>query len=416
MIGKPDVVIVGGGVIGCACAYFLTGRGVSVTVIEKGEVGHGCSYGNAGWIVPSHSLPLPMPGTLRQATRWLFQPDSPLYIKPRLDLDLIRWLTRFLSCATHRHLRHAVPVLAGLSRHSLDLFQDFVAAHGAEPIHFRQAGLLFACNSQKGLVKAREELEVVREAGVSGRELDADELRNKQPALTGPLTGGVWYESEAHAEPLATVEKLAELAARQGASIVPHTEVLNAETSSNTIKALHTSRGRIEGDRFVFAAGSWTPGLVSSLKLRVPIQAGKGYALIVEPFSPQLTIPTALVEKRIGLTPRDGSVRLAGTMELAGLDESITPRRVEAIIRGAREFVNLPDPPKIHETWRGLRPCTPDGIPVIGPPKGWNNLVIAAGHAMLGLTMSMATGEMVADLCTGATPALDPAPFRPSRF
>ena len=416
MLPRSDVVIIGGGVIGCACAYFLTRRGVSVTLVEKGKVGHGCSYGNAGWIVPSHSLPLPMPGMLRQATKWLLRPDSPLYIKPRLDADLARWLLRFLSFSTHRHVRHAAPVLAGLARHSLDLFRDFVEEHGADSIRFRQAGLLFACNTQMGLVKAREELEVVGELGVPGRMLDADALRAKEPALTGPLTGGVWYESEAHAEPLKTVEKLADLAADQGAVIIPDTEVREIETTGGHITALRTTRGRIGGAQFVLAAGSWTPRLARLLKLRVPIEAGKGYALIVEPVSPELTVPTALVEKRVGLTPRDGSMRLAGTMELAGLDESITQRRVDAIVRAAREFVSLPREPRILETWGGMRPCTPDGIPMIGRPKGWNNLTIAAGHAMLGLTLSLATGELVADLCTGDTPAVDPELFRSTRF
>ena len=413
---RSDVVIVGGGVIGCACAYFLTRRGASVTLIEKGKVGHGCSYGNAGWIVPSHSLPLPMPGMLRQAAKWLLRPDSPLYIKPRLDADLARWLWRFLTCSTHRHVKYAAPVLAGLARHSLALFKALVEKHGAEAIRFRQAGLLFACNTRTGLAKAREELEVVGELGVPGRMLDADALREKEPALTGPLTGGVWYESEAHAEPLKTVEKLAELAVDQGATIIPATEVREIETAGAQITALRTTRGRIGAAQFVLAAGSWTPRLARLLKLRVPIEAGKGYALIVEPVSPKLTVPTALVEKKVGLTPRDGSMRLAGTMELAGLDESITQRRVDAIVRGAREFVSLPREPRILETWCGMRPCTPDGIPMIGRPRGWNNLTIAAGHAMLGLTLSLATGQLVADLCTGNTPAVDPTPFRPTRF
>ena len=416
MLPRTDVVIVGGGVIGCACAYFLTRRGASVTLVEKGAVGYGCSYGNAGWIVPNHALPLPMPGMLPQVAKWLLRPDSPLYIKPRLDADLARWLLRFLSFSTHRHARYAAPVLAGLGSHSLRLFQDFAHEHGAESIHFRQAGLLYACNAANGLLKAREELKVLQELGIQGRMLDADELRDKEPALTGPLVGGVWYESEAQAEPLKTVEKLAELAAAQGTSIAPNTEVQAIETSAGNVAALRTTRGRIEGEQFVLAAGSWTPRLARPLNLRVPIEAGKGYALIVDPVSPGLTIPTALVEKRVGLTPRDGSMRIAGTMELAGLDESVTQRRVDAIVRAAREFVSLPQEPRILETWRGLRPCTPDGIAIIGPAKGWNNLTIAAGHAMLGLTMSMATGELVADLLANQTPAVDPEPFRPSRF
>ena len=417
MPDTADVVIIGGGVIGCACAYELSKRGASVIVVERGRVGYGCSYGNGGWIVPSHALPLPLPGALGKAARWMLDSTSPLYIKPRPSLELARWLLEFLSHANEKHLRYAAPILVRLATRSLERFEEFVAEHGAASIGYRQLGLIYACNSEKGLEGALREMTLIRSLGVPARELSAAEVREMQPALSGPLTGGVFYEKEAQAEPLRAVETMARLARQQGVTIREHDEVFDMAASEGEITSLNTTQGRILAGQYVLAAGSWTPLLARKLGIRVPIEAGKGYALIVGGFSPAVRLPTALVERKVGVTPRaNGTVRLAGTMELAGLNESINTRRVEAIVRGARAFFQMPDSLTVHETWRGLRPCTPDGLPIIGRPEGWKNLVIASGHAMLGLTLSTGTAEMVAELIAGATPRIDPEPFRPSRF
>jgi D-amino-acid dehydrogenase len=416
MSQRSDVLVIGAGVIGCACAYYLSRSGVSVTVLDKGAVGHGSSYGNAGWIVPSHGMPLPTPGALRQSLRWLLDRDSPLYIQPRLSWDLASWLLRFLSFSTQRHLRYAAPVLVEMANRSLDLFQDFVSEHGAEPIHFRQRGLVYVAKTRKGLDHALEEMKLAGDLGVPCREVSADEVLSMQPALKTPLVGGAYYEKEAQAEPLKLVETLARVAEQQGARVLPRTEVFSINTGGGKIRSLRTTRGDFEAEHYVLAAGSWTPLLGRRLGLSIPIQAGKGYSLVIPSISPEPTMPMNFVERRVGLTPRNGTMRLAGTMELAGLNESITERRVDTIIRGAREFVDLPDPLNVIETWRGLRPCTPDGIAMIGRPQGWSNLILAAGHAMLGLTMSMATGELVTDLCQGSTTKLHHKPYDPSRF
>ena len=417
MAPKTDVLIIGGGVIGTACAYYLTQRDVRVTLIDKGPIGFGCSYGNAGLIVPSHGLPLPMPGAVRQALGWMFRPDSPLYIKPRLSWELARWLFRFLRSANERHLHYAAEVLVELARHSLALFETLGETEGvAEEIGFEKRGALYVCNSHGALDAVRHEMELVGSLGVPGRAVDAAELRQMQPALTGPIVGGTWFEHEAHAEPLKVVQTLARLAEERGATILPWTEVIDVQRRGRQIEAIRTTRGRLVADEYVLATGSWTPPLAHALKLRVPIQPGKGYALIVEPWSTSPTVPLFLVEPKVAVTPRAGSIRLAGTMELAGLDEKISTRRADAIARGARLFLNLPDPPAVTETWRGLRPCTPDGLPVIGRTPQCENLVLAAGHAMLGLTLSTGTGQLVADLITNQQPRINPQPFSATRF
>lgn len=411
-----DVLVIGGGVIGASIAYELSERGVKATVIDKGRMGYGCSYGNAGWIVPSHAFPLPMPGALSQAARWMFKPDSPLYIKLRLNADLWRWLWRFLRSANERHLRYAVPALVQLASLSMEAMERFVARHGTNEIGFEKRGLIYVCGNDKTLETMAHEASLVRDLGVTSRMLDEKALRAMQPAVTGPIAGGIFFDQDAHAEPLAVVQAMLRHAEQRGAMLLPETEVFAIESQGRCIEAVRTTRGRMTADQYVLATGAWTPALTRPLRLPTPIEAGKGYALVVKSFDPAPTVPLMLVDKKIAVTPRHGSIRLAGTMELAGLSETITPRRVDAILRGGRQYLNLPESVEVIETWRGLRPCTPDGLPIIGRPRRWDNLLLATGHAMLGLTLAAGTAAIIADLHSGQTPPMEPKPFDPNRF
>ena len=259
-------------------------------------------------------------------------------------------------------------------------------------------------------------MELVKQFGVKGQALSADELRRLEPALTGELAGGVYFPDEAHVEPLAAVQTLARLAAKAGARILPETEMFEFVTQGRRIEGVRTTRGLLRADQYVLATGSWSTSIAKSLRLRVPILAGKGYAVVVEPFSPAPTHPIILLENKIGVTPRHNSIRLAGTLELVDLDESITPRRVAAMFTGSRRFLNLPAEPQVIEVWRGLRPCTPDGVPIIGRPARFENLLLAAGHQMLGLLAAPGTAKLAGDLLTNSSPQFDPHPFRATRF
>lgn len=416
MINKPDILIIGGGIIGAACAYELSQRGASVVVIDKGEIGHGCSYGNAGWITPCFALPLPMPGMFFKSLGWLIDPDSPLYIKPSCSWQLVRWLMRFVRSMNTATMQRAVAALTELSKYSLKEYRRLDAERpGAFDLQLQ--GLLMVACTVAGLEAARLEMNLVGQHGIPGRELDAAGVRALEPAITGPsVLGGVFFPDEAHVEPLAAVKTLIEGAQARGAEVRPQTEVFALERPGRRVRGLQTTRGWIEADQIVLATGAWSPQFASSLGLRIPLLSGKGYAAIVEPFLPAPKHPCMLIEKKVTVTPRKGSVRLAGTLELVGIDETITPRRVQAIINGARQYLSVPTEPQIVEVWRGLRPCTPDGLPIIGRPLHLDNVVIATGHQMLGLQTAPATGRLVADLLTAQSPAFDPAPFRVERF
>ncbi len=410
-----DLIIVGGGVIGMSCAYELAKRGVKVTVIDKGEPGFGCSYGNAGWLTPCFSMPLPMPGMLLKSIKWMTDPESPLYIQPRPSWLLVSWLTRFLFNMNRKQMLRSVTALTEISKYSLDAYSRLSAETGHD-VHFKKTGLLMAANTLDGWNYARQEMNLVSEHGVPGRSLGAEELKAFEPAITGPVKGGVFFPEEANAEPLEIVRALAAGAKKFGATIISGHELIDCDARDGKIHSIRTTKGVLKADQYVFATGSWSTGVGRMLGINIPLLGGKGYAFITKPLSPNPLRPLMLVEKKVAVTPRDGTLRLAGTMEIVNNDYSITPRRINSIVKGAREFLNVPQDFQYSELWRGLRPCSPDGVPLIGYTKKYSNLFIATGHQMLGLQSAMGSARLTADLILKATPIFDPKPFDANRF
>jgi len=407
-----DVLIVGAGVVGAHLALELAGRGARVTLLDKGPVGHGCSYGNAGWLTPCFATPLPAPGLITKALGWLFDPESPLYIQPRLGS--LGWLVRFLLATTERRFRAGTAALTALSRYSLDAYAGL--AREDDSFAFRQEGLVVACETEAGLRSARREMEIAAEHGIPGEALDADATRARAPALRKAVAGGIFYPAEATAEPLAVVETIARRAAGAGATIVTGAEVFDFELRDGKVVRVDTTRGPMSAGVVVMATGSWSRALGRRLGLRLPVLGGKGYAVIVPTFAAAPALPIMLLERKIAVTPRDGSVRLAGTLELVDGDLSISPRRVGALLRAGQEMLGLPPDAPVREVWRGLRPCTPDGLPLIGFAAAPRNLFLCTGHQMLGLHTAPGSARLAADLILGEKPRFDPAPFRPDRF
>ncbi|MGZ3769521.1 MAG: NAD(P)/FAD-dependent oxidoreductase [Bdellovibrio sp.] len=416
MTKNNDVLIIGGGIIGMATAYELSQRGAKVTLIDKGEVGYGCSYGNAGWVTPCFAMPLPMPGMLLKSIGWLMDPDSPLYIKPTASPMLFSWLFRFLRSMNQPLMLQSIKSLVEISKYSVDAYAQLNEKF-PNTIGYDQKGLLMVSQTDAGLAAAEEERRLVEPHGIPGSYLSPDEVRKLEPAIIGDIKGGVYFPKEAHLEPLSTVKTLAAAAVQNGVTILPQTEVYDFVTENNKIKEVHTTRGIFKADKIVLATGSWSPELAKKLELNVPVLGGKGYALILKTLASQPKIPLMLVERKIAVTPRANSIRLAGTLELVNpTDYSITPRRVNAILNGSRLFLDVPEKPEVLELWRGLRPCTPDGVPVIGFSTKYNNLLISAGHQMLGIQSGPGSAKLASDLVLGETPLFDPHPFRASRF
>jgi len=282
--------------------------------------------------------------------------------------------------------------------------------------NFIQNGLLMVSQTKEGVKTAVEELSLVEKHDVKGKVLTPEEITKLEPSLIGNIQGGVYFTDDAHAEPLKVVKTLEKLALSLGVKIITNCEVYDFKVSNNKIHSLLTTKGEIAADLYVLATASWSVRLAKILKLNVPILGGKGYAIITDPLEVTPKIPLMLVEKKIAITPRENTLRIAGTLELVDQDDSITTRRVEAIIKGTRQFLRLPQNPKTYEIWRGLRPCTPDGVPMIGKSHKHENLYLCTGHQMLGLQSAPGSARLLGDLMTGSEPIVDPTPFRVSRF
>lgn len=401
--------------IGVCTAHALVERGARVALIDRSRIGSGCSYGNAGWISPSRR-PLTSPGVIAHALTWLLDPESPFYVRPRLDIDLWRWLWRFRACCTTAHMRETFQLNHALTSRSAERYRAL-----ADSLAFghSQAGLLVACRTPDALRGLETERQWFHEIGGASERLDPTELRQRVPELAPDLAGGVFFPGDAHIAPASFVRTLAEAARAGGAEVHESCELLALECSGATharVDRAITTHGRFTFDTIVVAAGAYTPAIVRPLGARVPIEAAKGYSVTGPTPSAGLETPVLLHEAKVAVTPFASELRFAGTLELAGLDPSVNLRRVAALERAVRSYLPGLALPERTETWRGLRPLTPDERPILGPLRPFTNLVLATGHGMSGISQGPATGELVAQLISGESPVLDLAPFDPNRF
>lgn len=409
-----DVLVIGGGIIGTSLARELQASGRKVLLVDRGVIGAGCSYGNAGWVTPCFAMPLPQPGMFFKSIGWLLDKESPLHIQPQLNPVLFRWLWHFMLSMNQKKMRQSVEVLAELSKYSLKFYEEL--SKNQFNMSFEKRGLLLVSANQAGLDHAKLEMELMHERGIPGKLLSKEELLIKEPALKEIVRGGVFFPEEAQVEPFATVKTMLEEFERIGGRTLPSTEVYDFEVSSSRIQNIFTTQGVFSAELVVMASGSWSKEVAKRLKLNLPILGGKGYSMSVEEGDKKPKHPIMIVERKIAVTPRAKSIRLAGTLELVDQDMSISPTRLNAIFKGAKEYLHLKENIEPKEIWRGLRPCTPDGVPVIGPSKKISNLFYCTGHQLLGLQSAPGSAKLLADLILNRNPLVDPYPFRSERF
>lgn len=410
---NPDIAVVGGGAIGACVARELALRGASVLLLERGpRLGCGCTEGNAGLICPSHSAPLATPTALRQGLRWLFVPDSPFQL--RLRLGLVPWLARFAVSSTRSKARAGTDVLRRLTLASLEL-HDQLARAGLDTA-YKNLGTLDVYESKEGLADGVARANLHRSAGMRADVLDPASARALEPALTGPIAGAVHWVDEAHCDPSRFTAAVGAAATEAGAHIRTDCEVLDVGVSGGRVRTLATTQGDVVPGEVVLAAGAWTPSLARRLGIRVPVEGGKGYHVELVQAESDPRVPVFLQEKWVIATPLPGRLRLAGTLELAGVDLSFDRRRVDALFEAARARIAGVTRSRIRHVWRGLRPCTPDGLPILGRPQRLENLILATGHTMLGLALAPVTGRLVAELVAGEQPSHDLIPLSPDRF
>ncbi len=408
-------IVVGGGVIGLSCAYQIARRGMQVTVIESGEPGGGCSSGNLGWIAPSLSEPLPSPGLTWKSLRWMLYRDSPLYIDPRFAVRSVVWLWRFWRHCNARDFHHGLEAVGDLHRHTLALYDAFRADGVRFELH--RDGLLFVFLAAPQLERSLAGFEAVRAPGrPAPLRLDRAGLLALQPGLAERVIGGILIPDEAHARPETVCAGLVRRLGELGVDVLSRTEVLGVMQRGGRVFAVETSSGMLEGDSFVLAAGAGSGRLARRFGFSLPIEAGKGYTVTMTQPDCRPVRPTYLYEMRVGISPFDGALRLGGTMELSGFNSRINPGRVAAIRRAAGRYLPGSERGATGLEWTGMRPLTPDGLPVIGRAPGFDNLLVATGHAMHGVGLAPVTGLAIAELVGGTKSSFDLRPFDPARF
>jgi D-amino-acid dehydrogenase len=412
------VVIIGGGVIGLCTAYYSAQRGFKVTVLERhGPDRDSCSAGNAGMIVPSHFVPLAAPGMIALGLKWMWNPASPFYIKPRLDGEMIRWGLKFWRAANPGHVERCAPVLRDLSFASRECFEEFNRTPGVD-FGLVQRGLLMLCKTQHGLDDEARFAARANALGVPAQVLDAKQTAALDPGARMDIAGSVLFPKDCHMTPDRFLAALEAECRKLGVEFVFNAAITNWKRNGPRLEAAGTTRGDFAADEFVLCGGVWTDGFARELGLRLPMQAGKGYSLtLARPRQlPQLC--SILSEARCAVTPMDGALRVGGTMELAGLNEDISPVRVRGIVDSfcryfpdftAADFAGI-------QPWRGLRPCSPDGMPYLGRARSCDNLSVATGHAMMGLSLGPITGKLMAEILSGEKPAWDLSLLAPDRY
>lgn len=411
-----DIAVIGGGVVGVACALELAKRGAKVLILERDEIGHGCSFGNAGWLTPSQSLPIANPNLLFKSFKWMLDPESPLYIQPRADAAYLRWLIEFLLAARNRpQFERGAAALVEICRASVDLWEAF-AKQSTVPFGFERKGLLAVFENAGSLEAAKGSIDLVAKSGVRAERWTADQVRAHEPAIVGNQVGGYFYPDDAHCEPYRAVSALAAAAKAAGVTFAERTEVFNISNGASGPRTLSTTHGDVVAERVLLAAGSWSEPLGKMLGLRVPILGAKGYSIVLPRLNPHPSRSIYLIERKVAVNPHADSLRISGTLELVKNDFSINQRRVNVILRGAKGMLAIGDQPVIRELWRGLRPCTPDGMPLIGQAKGRGDIWLATGHQMTGLKTAPGTAVLLAQLMSGEEPRFDPTPFRADRF
>ena len=412
-----QVTIIGGGVIGLCAAYYLEEQGYEISLIEKGDITGGASFGNAGYVSPSHFTPLASPGIVAKGLRWMLSSSSPFYIKPRPNLDLIRWLFAFYRSANSQTMNRNIPPLNQILHLSRELMMDMKQELGN---NFRMAEVGCFMLYKTASVE-KHEWDLAKEAaalGIETRLYNAAEVQEMEPEVEVNVRGGVLYPIDCHLHPGDFMHSLKTYLEQKGIRFHLNAQVSGFEKTGDRVVALRVGKERIPVNELVLAGGSWIPGLSRELGIPLLLQAGKGYSITYHKVQRNLRRPAILVDARTAMTPMGEDLRMGGTMEISGINNGILIKRVEAIFKAAKDYYpDLPVSfPAMDKIWSGLRPLSPDGLPYIGRPENISNLTIAGGHAMLGISLAAATGKLVSEIVGHSKPSMDLTAFRIGRF
>lgn len=412
-----SVILIGGGIIGLCSAYYLQQEGHTVTVIDQSDMQDGCSYGNAGYLSPSHFIPLATPGIVKQGFKWMLNAKSPFYVQPRLNANLINWGLKFIKSATHEHGKRSAIPLRDISLLSKKLYEDLSVAPGYN-FYYEQKGMIEFFQTHTNANHAVEMVNQSNELGLEAVLLNKEEVQQLEPDLKIDVLGGIHFKCDAHLYPNKLMSDLKKDLQNKGVIFVLNEVVKEFIIEKNVVKGARSTDKEFFADELVLATGALTGDLAKKLNLKIPMIGGRGYSVTFDNPPFKVHHPIILTEARVAITPMAGSkVRFGGTMEITSFKSPPKLKRVEGIFESVKKY--FPDfdleVPR-DKIWYGYRPCSADGLPYIGRSGKYSNLVIASGHAMLGLSLGAATGKLVSEIIGGKQPSVDLVAFNPDRF
>lgn len=408
-------IIIGGGIIGLCTAYYLQKEGHRVTVIDQSNMDGGASYVNAGYISPSHFVPLSAPGVVKKGIQWMFDPSSPFYVKPRTDLDFLKWAWAFNKSCNPAHVKRSIPVIRDIAVMSHELYEDLEREEGFD-FHFEKKGLLMMCQTEKMLEQEIKLVEIAKELDLEAVALDQKAVQKLEPNVKLNVAGATLYKCDSHTTPHEFMANMKNYLISQGVEILKNEKVVDIEIKDNIISGVKTDRRTYTGDEYILSAGSWTGLVAKKLGMNLLLQAGKGYRINV-PRKTGIAYPAILAEAKAAVTPMNGFTRFAGTMEIAGINQDLNLVRIEAIAKAVSSYypeVEINEDEKLNAS-SGLRPLSPDGVPYIGRSSKCKNLTIATGHAMMGYSMATGTGKLVSEIISERPLSMDMVAFSPDR-
>lgn len=395
----PKVSIIGGGVIGLCTAYFLSEQGYTIDIFDANNMQEGCSYGNAGMIVPSHIIPLAQPGMITQGVKWMFDNKSPFYVAPRLNMDLIKWGWKFYKAANKKHVAASIPALRDISLLSKKLYQELHKKHGN--FFYEEKGLLMLYKTEKVGKDVIHEGEVAKQNGLDVDFLTKEQIPKLENGTAVAALGAVHYKCDAHIYPQKFMALLKSNLQQKEAAFYTNTKVLDIRTINKKATAIVTKNKEYHTDAVVIASGAWAPTLAKKIGSNISLLPGKGYSFTLPNLPERPSIPTILCEGKVAVTPMDNLVRFGGTMEITNTKNiNININRLLGIVESINSFYpNMQVAvPTIDQVWYGFRPCTPTGLPIISRHSKFSNIAIAVGHGMMGLSLGPATGKLIEEI------------------
>lgn len=414
---SKEVIIIGGGIIGLSSAFYLQDAGYKVTVLDTTDMQQGCSYGNAGYVCPSHFVPLATPGIIKQGLKWMLNAKSPFYVQPRLSGELISWGLKFMKSATKAHVERSAIPLRDIALLSKQLYESWAQLPGMD-FAYEPKGMLELFKTAENAHHAEDTLKDALALGLDTRLLNKAELQAMEPNAEIDAQGALYFAGDAQLYPNKLMQCLLNWLQQKGVRLIGNQEVTGFITEGKALKGVKTATRQYPADHVVLAAGVWSSAVAKQLNLRLPMVGGRGYSVTYEDAPYKVHHSIILSEARVAISPMDGNkVRFGGTMEITGVNAPPRMQRVQGILESVKRYFPAYDipMPAADKVWYGYRPCSADGLPYIGNVQPYTNLTIATGHSMLGISLGAGTGKLVSELVQGVPASMDITPFHPQR-